>query len=34
MPDDNKKARELLISWEQYHLEDDILYYIAADKTL
>ena len=34
MPDDDKKARELLISREQYHLEDDILYYVAADKTL
>jgi len=34
LPDDGKKARELLMSREQYHLEDDILYYVAADKTL
>ena len=34
LPDDDKKARELLISREQYHLEDDILYYVAADKKL
>jgi len=34
LPDDDQKARELLISKEQYHLENDILYYVAADKTL
>ena len=33
LPDDDK-TRELLISREQYHLENDILYYVDADKTL
>ena len=34
LPDDDKKARELLLSRMQYQLMDGILYYVANDKTL
>ena len=34
LPDDDKKARELLLSRSQYCLMDDVLYYVVADKTL
>ena len=31
---DNKKARELLLSRAQYHMEEGVLYYVETDKTL
>ena len=31
---DDKKARELLLSRAQYHMEEGALYYIETDKTL
>ena len=34
LPDDDRKARELLLSRMQYQLMDGILYYVANDKTL
>ena len=34
LPDDDKKARELLLSRSQYCLMDGVLYYVVADKTL
>ena len=29
-----KKARELLLSRAQYHMEEGVLYYVESDKTL
>ena len=34
LPRDDKKARELLLSRAQYHMEGGVLYYVKADKTL
>ena len=34
LPDDDNKARELLLSRSQYFLMDGVLYYVVADKTL
>jgi len=34
LPNDDKKARQLLLSRIQYHLVDDILHYVTTDKTL
>ena len=34
LPSDDKKARELLLSRAQYHMEEGVLYYIESDKTL
>ena len=34
LPHDDKKARELLLSRPQYHMEGGVLYYVEADKTL
>ena len=34
LPDDDNKARELLLSRSQYCLMDGVLYYVVADKTL
>ena len=34
LPRDDKKARELLLSRAQYHMEGGVLYYVEADKTL
>ena len=34
LPNDDKKARELLLSRTQYHLVNGILYYVMTDKTL
>ena len=34
LPDDDRKARELLLNRMQYQLMDGILYYVANDKTL
>ena len=34
LPSDDKKARELLLSRAQYHMEEGVLYYVETDKTL
>ena len=34
LPNDDGKARELLLSRTQYYLVDGILYYVAIDRTL
>jgi len=34
LPNDDKEARELLLSRTQYHLVDGILCYVTTDKTL
>ena len=34
LPSDVKKARELLLSTAQYHMEESVLYYVESDKTL
>ena len=34
LPSDDKKARESLLSRVQYHMEEGVLYYVEADKTL
>ena len=34
LPDDDKKAREILLSRYQYLMMEDVLYYVETDKTL
>ena len=34
LPDDNKKARELVLGREQYILQDGVLFHVEKDKTL
>ena len=34
LPGDDKKARELLLSRAQYHIEESVLYYVETDQTL
>ena len=34
LPRNDKKARELLLSRAQYHMEESVLYYTETDKTL
>ena len=34
LPSDDKKARELLLSRAQYHMEEGVLYYVETDKAL